>query len=100
MSSHVLPVRTYYTVFAALIVLTVTTVGLDLWVSLGPLHTVAALIIATIKAALVILIFMHVAYSSRLTWVFASAGLFWLAILIAYTLQDYLTRGDVPVPGH
>jgi len=99
-SSHILPVRTYFLVFAALIVLTVATVGIDLWGNLGPLHTGATLVIASIKAALVILIFMHVLYSSRLTWVFAAAGLLFLAILIAYTLQDYLTRGELHVPGH
>jgi cytochrome c oxidase subunit 4 len=97
MSSHILPVRTYYQVFAALIVLTVATVGIDLWGNLGPIHTFACLTIAVIKAALVILIFMHVYYSSRLTWIFAASGLFWLAILLVYTLQDYLTRSAVTV---
>jgi cytochrome c oxidase subunit 4 len=96
MSRHVLPTRTYYVVFAALIVLTITTVGLDLWVDLGPLHTVASLIIAVIKAALVILVFMHVWYSSRLTWIFAASGLFWLALMLGYTLQDYMTRQQFP----
>jgi len=99
-TSHVVPVRTYVVVFAALIGLTVATVGLDLWADLKSLHTVAVLVIASVKAALVILIFMHVFYSSRLTWVFAAAGLFWLAILIGYTMQDYLTRGELNVPGH
>jgi cytochrome c oxidase subunit 4 len=94
MSSHVVPIRTYYAVFAALIVLTIVTVGLDMFVNLGTVHTAATLVIAVVKAALVILIFMHMLYSSRLTWIFAAAGLFWLAILIVYTLQDYLTRGD------
>jgi cytochrome c oxidase subunit 4 len=99
-STHVVPVRTYYLVFAALIILTVTTVGLDLWVHLGPLHTAASLLIAVIKSILVILFFMHVLYSSRLTWVFACAGVFFLAILIGYTLQDYMTRVNWPVsPG-
>jgi cytochrome c oxidase subunit 4 len=94
MSSHILPVRVYYAIFAALVVLTVATVGLDMFVNLGALHTTATLVIACLKAAMVILIFMHMLYSSRLTWIFASAGLFWLAILIVYTLQDYLTRAD------
>ena len=99
MSSHVVPERTYYLVFAALIVLTIATVGVDLWANLGPAHTAVCLGIAVIKATLVILIFMHVLYSSRLTWIFAAAGLFWLAILIVYTLQDYLTRNSLPAPG-
>ena len=100
MSNHTIPVRTYYLVFAALVILTVVTVALDLLVNLGPLQTATPLIIATVKALLVVLIFMHVYYSSRLTWIFASAGVFWLAILIVYTLQDYMTRGDLHVEGH
>ncbi|HEY3137015.1 MAG TPA: hypothetical protein VGL29_13375 [Blastocatellia bacterium] len=39
------------------------------------------------------LYFMHVRWSSRLTWVFVCAGFFWLAIMVALTLSDYLTRG-------
>ena len=48
------------------------------------------------KAALVILFFMHVRWSTRLTWVVAASGFFWLLILFGLTMQDYLTRGWVP----
>lgn len=100
MAQHVIPPRTYFVVFAVLIGLTATTIGLDLLLDLGPLQTWFVLGIATIKAALVILFFMHVYYSTRLTWVVALSGLLWLAILIAYTLTDYLTRDWLRVPGH
>jgi len=60
---------------------------------LGLLNVVVALTIAVIKATLVVLYFMHVRWSSRLTWVFVCAGFFWLAIMVALTLSDYLTRG-------
>ena len=99
MTGHVVPPRTYYNVFAALIALTVLTVGLD-FVPLGPLHTSAGLLIATIKAALVILFFMHVLYSPRLTWIVALSSLLWFLILMGYTLTDYLSRPVLPVPGH
>jgi cytochrome c oxidase subunit 4 len=99
MAGHIVAPRTYYLVFAALIVLTLTTVGLD-FVNLGPLHTVVGLLIAVAKALLVILFFMHVLYSDRLTWVVALSSLLWLAILISYTLTDYLSRQMIPVPGH
>ena len=58
-----------------------------------------ALIIAGIKAAVVVLIFMHVKYSSRLTQLIAAAGFFWLGILLVLTMSDYLTRGWLPAPG-
>jgi cytochrome c oxidase subunit IV len=50
-------------------------------------------VIAFAKASLVALIFMHLRYSRRLMRVVAAAGLFWLGILIALTMSDYLTRG-------
>jgi cytochrome c oxidase subunit 4 len=59
---------------------------------LGPLIVVVAFAIATVKAVLVVLYFMHVKQASRLTKVFVVTGLAWLAILMALTLNDYLTR--------
>ena len=56
------------------------------------LITVAALAIATFKAALVILFFMHVKYSTRLTWAVVLGSIFWLGILLTLTMSDYLTR--------
>lgn len=92
MSAHALPIRLYYGIFLALIALTGTTV----WVStidLGPMNIVVALSIAVLKALLVVLYFMHVRYSSRLTWVFVAAGFFWFFILIAFTMADFVSRG-------
>ena len=59
---------------------------------LGPLNTIAALGIAVFKATLVVLFFMHVRYSSRLTWAVVIGSVFWLGILLALTMADYLTR--------
>jgi len=88
---HVVPLRVYHAIFVTLLVLT----GVTVWVAgldLGPLNTAVALGIATVKALLVVLYFMHVRYASRLTWVFVAAGLFWLVLLIAGTMHDYQTR--------
>jgi cytochrome c oxidase subunit 4 len=71
--------------------MTVTTVVVAR-IDLGRLNAIAALSIAVFKGTLVVLYFMHVRYSSKLTWVFVLAGFFWLAILIAFTLSDFLTR--------
>jgi len=91
MSGHVLPTRVYFTIFAILMVCTLATVLIAL-VDLGPLNVVAALAIAVFKAALVVLFFMHVKYSSRLTWAVVMGGIFWLGILLVLTMGDYLTR--------
>ena len=64
-------------------------------INLGPLNIVAALTIAVTKMLLVILFFMHVRYSTRLTWLFVAAGFIWLLIMIDLTLSDYLTRALV-----
>ena len=98
---HVIQPRTYLIVFALLIVLTVTTVGIDIArVNLGAWHNTISMLIAVAKASLVILFFMHVWYSQPLTWVVALSGLLWLAILLTYTLTDYISRGWNGVPGH
>jgi cytochrome c oxidase subunit 4 len=91
MTSHILPKRIYYTIFAILLFCTYLTVQIA-FLDLGALNTVAALAIATFKAALVILFFMHVKYSTRLTWAVVLGGIFWLGILLTLTMSDYLTR--------
>lgn len=89
---------TYFLVFLVLLVL----LGATLLVAqfdLGPLNTALAISIAFAKAALIILYFMHVRYSSRVIWVYAVTGFFWLAILIVLSMSDFLTRGWLPAPG-
>jgi cytochrome c oxidase subunit 4 len=87
---------TYLIVFAALMVLLVVTVAVAFFVHAGDLNLIIALVIATIKAALVVLFFMHVKYASRLTKIFVCAAFLWLAILFALTFADYVTRGWLP----
>ena len=91
MSHHVVPVRTYIAIFAALAVMTVITWWVA-YIDFGLLNNVIALGIACTKATLVILWFMHVKYSSKLTWAFVAAGFFWLVILLALTSGDYASR--------
>ena len=95
MSGHVAPKSMYYAVFAALLVGTAITVAVA-FVDLGALNNVVMLGIAITKATLVVLYFMHVRWSTRLTWVVAASGFFWLLILFGLTMQDYMTRGWVP----
>ena len=91
MANHVVPLRTYYLVFLTLIVCTAITVAVS-FVDLGRFNVLAALGIAILKATLVVLFFMHVKYSGKLTWVVVAGSLFWLGILIVMTAGDYLTR--------
>lgn len=97
MSDHVVPRTIYYAIFPTLIALTWVTVQIA-FVDLGPLNSVIALTIASVKATLVVLFFMHVRYSSRLTRVVVISGLFWLGILMVLTMGDYLSRGWLGVP--
>lgn len=92
MREHIVSLKIYYVIFIALVVLTVVTWSIAK-IDLGRMNAVVALTIAVIKATLVVLYFMHVRYSSRLTWVFVGAGFFWLAIMVGLTLSDYMTRG-------
>jgi cytochrome c oxidase subunit 4 len=92
MSEHVVSAKVNITVWLVLLVLTGVTAGVA-FIDLGPFNTVVALVIATIKALLVVLIFMHVKYSSdRLTKVVLIAALFWLLLLLGLSLADYATR--------
>jgi cytochrome c oxidase subunit 4 len=91
MSEHIVSKKVYFVIFGALMILTIITVAVAT-LDLGPFNAIVALIIAAFKALLVVLYFMHVRYSSRLTWAFVGAGFFWLALLFALTLSDYFSR--------
>ena len=98
MSQHILPVRTYVAIYIALLVLLAATVGAA-FVNIEPFNFALTMLIAVAKGALILLIFMHVRFSDRLTWVFSSAAFLWLGILIALTLNDYFTRNLLNIPG-
>jgi cytochrome c oxidase subunit IV len=96
-SEHIISVRSYLLVFFALLALTALTVGVA-FIDLGSMNTVIALAIAATKMLLVMLIFMHVKYSSRLTKLAILAAFFWLGLLLTFTLSDYFTRRWTPTP--
>ena len=92
MSEHAHPThKVYYLVFAVLCIGTILTFVVAR-IDLGVLNPVIALAIACTKATLVILFFMHVRYSNKLTIITVCAGFFWLMLLITLSLSDYLTR--------
>jgi cytochrome c oxidase subunit 4 len=85
-------IRTYWINGAALLTFLALTIGAA-YLNLGPFNTIVAMLIATAKAMLVALYFMHLRYAKPLTWIVAGAGVFWFGIMIALALTDYLTRG-------
>jgi cytochrome c oxidase subunit IV len=88
---HQASLVTYFAVFLTLMILTALTV----WASrqdFGAMNTAVALAIAVVKATVVILWFMHVIHSPRLTWIVVISSFIWLAVLFVLTFSDYLTR--------
>jgi cytochrome c oxidase subunit 4 len=90
-SEHIVPPKVYIGIFLSLMVLTAATVAAA-YVNLGALNIVVALAIATLKATLVVLYFMHARYSPKRTQLVIISAVFWLAIMLALTLSDYGTR--------
>ena len=89
---HITGLPVYFGVFLALMLGTFLTVWASR-VDMGWLNTPVALSIAVVKATLVVLFFMHVVHSPRLTWVVIIASFLWLSLLFALTFADYFTRG-------
>ena len=91
MSEHIVSPKIYIVIFASLMLGT----GLTVWAAFqnfGQFNIVIALAIATIKATLVVLYFMHARYSPKRTQLVIVCSVFWLAIMLALTLSDYTTR--------
>ncbi len=96
MSEHIVSKKMYFVIFGALMALTAITVfAANIDLGSEKLNTIVALAIAVTKAMLVILFFMHVRYSSKLTMLIVVAGFFWLGIMIVLTMSDYLSRGMI-----
>jgi cytochrome c oxidase subunit IV len=101
MKQHISSVQTSRNVFVALLVLLFATVGAA-YLPLGNWHFLIAMSLATVKAVLIVVFFMHVKYSHRLTAIICAASFLWLGIMIALTLTDYLSRtprGWINIPG-
>jgi cytochrome c oxidase subunit 4 len=92
-TEHIVSPGTYLVIILTLLTLTLITV-LAAFVDLGRFNIVVALLIATIKATLVVLIFMHAKYAPERTKLVIIAGIFWLALLLFMTLSDYASRVD------
>jgi cytochrome c oxidase subunit IV len=101
MKQHISSIQTNVAIFIALNVLLFATVGAA-YLPLGNYHFLIAMALATVKAVLIVMYFMHVKYSHRLTAIICAASFLWLGIMIALTLTDYMTRethGWLQIPG-
>ena len=95
---HIAPKGLYFTIFAALMLLTLLTVGVT-YIDLGQANLLVAMGIAVFKASLVILYFMHVRWSQKLVQVTVASGFLFFGILVLFTLGDYFSRGALGVAG-
>ena len=98
MTEHIVTKKQYALIFAILMLLTLATTAVGM-INLGRLNVVVALVIATIKALLVVLFFMHIYWSSKLNKLVVVSGVLWLALLLWLTLTDVFSRGWLPFPG-
>ena len=92
---HIVSPKVYVTIFAALMFctfLTVEAAKVDLNRYFPGLNIIVALGIATFKASLVVLFFMHGKYSPKRTQLVIICSVFWLAIMLFMTMSDYITR--------
>jgi cytochrome c oxidase subunit 4 len=97
MSTQVTPKKVYFAVFFALMVFTAITVAAATF-DFGSLNTPIALVIAAAKATLVIWFFMEVRHTPPLTKVAVASGIFGFALLLVFTLSDYMSRNWLPLP--
>lgn len=88
---HIVSPKIYLLIFFALLLFTGLTVAAS-YLEMGIFNPIVALGIAVVKATLVVLFFMHVKYSTKLTKLTVGAGLFTFIVLIGMTLSDYITR--------
>jgi len=96
---HVVPLRVLVAVWGVLVVLTWTTVAIT-WVDLGALNLWAALAIATVKASLVVMYFMHLRYDRPFNAVILITSLAFLALFVGFALVDTLEYQPELIPGY
>jgi cytochrome c oxidase subunit 4 len=101
MTEPMISPRTYLVVLVLLLVLTLATVGVSFLPLAAEWHLAGGLAIAVVKAALVVLFFMHVLHASSATRAVVAVSIVGLCLLLGLTLVDYMSRGMVPgMPGH
>ena len=91
---HIVPLKVYLAIGAALFILTGVTVGVS-FIDLGGWNVVVALLVAGVKASLVALVFMHLLYDRKIMLVVFITSILFLSIFIIFTMFDTMTRGQI-----
>jgi len=94
---HVTPARRYLWVLAALLTLLALSAG-TAFLKLGPFNSIINLSVSVLKTLLVMAVFMHETGARNLTRLTSALGFIWLAMLLALSLLDFLTRAVLPAP--
>ena len=92
--AHVSSLKFYVAIFFALIAFTLLTVGASN-IHLGKFNLVVAVVIASMKASLVVLFFMHLRYDNKFNAMILVVSLLFIGVFFAYTLNDTDHRGDI-----
>jgi cytochrome c oxidase subunit IV len=92
--AHIIPLKNYIIVFLTLVALTALTVIASRF-DFGAMNTIIAILIASIKAGLVLAIFMHLKYDDRLYLVVILTSVFFLIVMYFFSILDFVTRVDV-----
>lgn len=96
---HVMPVKALIAVWAALVILTVVTVGAT-WVDLGSMNLWLAMVIATVKATLVALYFMHLRYDKPINGIVLVTALVFVMLFVGVALTDTEAYHPEIIPGY
>jgi cytochrome c oxidase subunit IV len=86
------PSKKFLSTLGALLGLLALTIGAA-WVNLGPFNIIVAMLISVAKAALVVVFFMEIRERRPVIWVALATGFFWLGIMFALSMSDFMTRG-------
>ena len=88
---HIISAKTYFVILIGLLILTAVTVGVA-QIDFGAWNAFFAMLIATIKASLVLLYFMHLKYDDKLYWLIFGSAVFFVALLYFFSKLDLVTR--------
>ncbi|MEO7113643.1 MAG: cytochrome C oxidase subunit IV family protein [Polyangiaceae bacterium] len=92
--AHISPWQFYVKIFLGLVCLTLLTIGVA-YIHLGKLNLIVAIVIATLKASLVVTFFMHLKYDNKFNALMFLSALLFIGIFFAYTMNDTDHRGQI-----
>ena len=92
---HIMPLKMYFSVFGALLVLTVATIGVSHLALPEPWAIIVAMIVALMKATLVAAFFMHLKYEEQFFTFILVGSLLFMGLFFFFTFSDFMTVGQL-----